>query len=178
MSEGAAIADSGVRVRQARKRLWCPSDEVHRYYTLAPGLGTMIGWKRIVVTVGAKMRKTHLSYAHGAPAELVAMGTNFHRDQMGLPVSTTQVLSSGLAGTMAANGSGLQMDSCESASRLGSTLPVCVPRRNTRCRGTVHHPCRFSACTEFQGSSAGARGPFAGRFYNFGFISLSQQIYW
>ncbi len=75
---------------------------------IALGLGTMIGWRRIVVTVGEKIGKTHLTYAQGASAELVAMGTIFAADSFGLPVSTTHVLSSGVAGTMAANGSGLQ----------------------------------------------------------------------
>ena len=76
---------------------------------IALGLGTMIGWKRIVVTVGEKIGKTHLTYAQGASAELVAMGTIGAADMFGLPVSTTHVLSSGVAGTMAANGSGVQM---------------------------------------------------------------------
>ncbi len=75
---------------------------------LALGLGTMVGWKRIVVTVGEKIGKTHLTYAQGASAELVAMVTIGAADMYGLPVSTTHVLSSGVAGTMAANGSGLQ----------------------------------------------------------------------
>ncbi|MBV9386706.1 MAG: inorganic phosphate transporter [Chroococcidiopsidaceae cyanobacterium CP_BM_ER_R8_30] len=76
----------------------------------ALGIGTMIGWKRIVVTVGEKIGKEHLSYGQGASAELVAMATIEAADQFGLPVSTTHVLSSGVAGTMAASGSGLQME--------------------------------------------------------------------
>jgi len=76
---------------------------------IALGLGTMIGWKRIVVTVGEKIGKTHLTYAQGAAAELVAAATIGAADGLGLPVSTTHVLSSGIAGTMAANGSGLQL---------------------------------------------------------------------
>ncbi len=76
---------------------------------LALGLGTMVGWKRIVITVGEKIGKTHLTYAQGAAAELVAMVTILGADRFGLPVSTTHVLSSGVAGTMTANGSGLQM---------------------------------------------------------------------
>ena len=76
---------------------------------LALGLGTMIGWKRIVVTVGEKIGKTHLTYAQGAAAEITAMITIGLADGYGLPVSTTHVLSSGVAGTMAANKSGLQM---------------------------------------------------------------------
>ncbi|MGE3805829.1 MAG: inorganic phosphate transporter, partial [Gemmataceae bacterium] len=75
---------------------------------LSLGLGTMVGWKRIVVTVGEKIGKTHLTYAQGACAELVAMSTIGAADFMGLPVSTTHVLSSGVAGTMAASKSGLQ----------------------------------------------------------------------
>jgi inorganic phosphate transporter, PiT family len=75
---------------------------------LALGLGTMVGWKRIVMTVGEKIGKTHLTYAQGASAEIVAMATIGLADGYGLPVSTTHVLSSGVAGAMAANGSGLQ----------------------------------------------------------------------
>jgi PiT family inorganic phosphate transporter len=75
---------------------------------LALGLGTMIGWKRIVVTVGEKIGKTHLTYAQGAAAEITAMATIGAADGLGLPVSTTHVLSSGVAGTMMANGTGVQ----------------------------------------------------------------------
>jgi len=75
---------------------------------LALGLGTMIGWKRIVVTVGEKIGKDHLTYAQGAAAEITAMATIGAEDGFGLPVSTTHVLSSGVAGTMSANHSGLQ----------------------------------------------------------------------
>jgi PiT family inorganic phosphate transporter len=75
---------------------------------LALGLGTMVGWKRIVVTVGEKIGKDRLTYAQGAAAAMVAMATIFAADTYGLPVSTTHVLSSGVAGTMTANGSGLR----------------------------------------------------------------------
>jgi PiT family inorganic phosphate transporter len=75
---------------------------------IALGLGTMVGWRRIVVTVGEKIGKTHLTYAQGACAEITAAATIAAADGFGLPVSTTHVLSSGIAGTMAANGSGLQ----------------------------------------------------------------------
>jgi inorganic phosphate transporter, PiT family len=75
---------------------------------LALGLGTMVGWKRIVVTVGEKIGKDHLTYAQGAAAEITAMATIGAADGLGLPVSTTHVLSSGVAGTMMANHSGLQ----------------------------------------------------------------------
>jgi len=75
---------------------------------LCLGIGTMIGWKRIVVTIGEKIGKSHLTYAQGASAKLVTMATIQGADMLGLPVSTTHILSSGVAGTMAANGSGLQ----------------------------------------------------------------------
>jgi PiT family inorganic phosphate transporter len=93
----------------------------------ALGFGTMIGWKRIVVTVGEKIGKAHLTYAQGASAELVAMTTIAAADMYGLPVSTTHVLSSGVAGTMAANKSGLQMDTLRNLLMAWVlTLPVCI----------------------------------------------------
>ena len=82
------------------------------------GLGT---------TVGEKIGKTHLSYAQGASAEIVAMGTIALADFGGLPVSTTHVLSSGVAGTMAANGSGLQFRTIRNiALAWVLTLPVAM----------------------------------------------------
>jgi PiT family inorganic phosphate transporter len=92
---------------------------------LALGLGTMVGWKRIVVTVGEKIGKEHLTYAQGACAELVAMATISAADSFGLPVSTTHVLSSGVAGTMAANKSGLQLSTIRNiAMAWVFTLPA------------------------------------------------------
>jgi inorganic phosphate transporter, PiT family len=94
---------------------------------IALGLGTMVGWKRIVVTVGEKIGKSHLTYAQGACAELVAAGTIGAADMFGLPVSTTHVLSSGVAGTMAANGSGLQMATIRNlAVAWVLTLPAAI----------------------------------------------------
>jgi len=94
---------------------------------VALGLGTMIGWRRIVVTVGEKIGKTHLSYAQGASAEVVAAATIGAADAFGLPVSTTHVLSSGVAGTMAANRSGVQAGTLRSLLLAWVlTLPVCV----------------------------------------------------
>ncbi|PZQ19027.1 MAG: anion permease [Ancylobacter novellus] len=94
---------------------------------IALGLGTMVGWKRIVVTVGEKIGKTHLTYAQGASAELVAMTTIGAADAFGLPVSTTHVLSSGVAGTMAANRSGLQVATIRNlAMAWVLTLPASV----------------------------------------------------
>jgi inorganic phosphate transporter, PiT family len=91
----------------------------------ALGIGTTVGWKRIVVTVGEKIGKTHLTYAQGASAELVAMSTIAASDILGLPVSTTHVLSSGVAGTMAANLSGLQARTIRNiALAWVLTLPV------------------------------------------------------
>ena len=70
----------------------------------------MVGWKRIVVTVGEKMGKDHLTYGQGAAAEITAAATIAAADYYGLPVSTTHVLSSGVAGTMMANRSGVQLE--------------------------------------------------------------------
>ncbi|MEG1038295.1 MAG: inorganic phosphate transporter [Pseudomonas sp.] len=106
-------ADTQANLKMFKHQL----DDATRYIPLwvkisvaiALGLGTMVGWRRIVVTVGEKIGKTHLTYAQGASAELVAMCTIGAADMYGLPVSTTHVLSSGVAGTMVANGSGLQM---------------------------------------------------------------------
>ncbi|MBV9264909.1 MAG: inorganic phosphate transporter [Acidobacteriaceae bacterium] len=93
----------------------------------ALGFGTMVGWKRIVVTVGERIGKEHLNYGQGASAEVIAMTTIGLADRFGLPVSTTHVLSSGIAGTMAANRSGLQAETLRNILLAWVlTLPVCV----------------------------------------------------
>jgi inorganic phosphate transporter, PiT family len=92
---------------------------------LALCLGTMVGWKRIVVTVGEKIGKEHLTYAQGASAGFVTMATIFAADKFGLPVSTTHILSSGVAGTMSANGSGLRLSTVRNiAAGWVFTLPA------------------------------------------------------
>ena len=94
---------------------------------MALGLGTMVGWKRIVVTVGEKIGKQHLTYGQGASAELIAMGMIGAADMYGLPVSTTHVLASGVAGTMVANGSGLQWSTVKSLlAAWVLTLPASI----------------------------------------------------
>ncbi len=94
---------------------------------IALGLGTMIGWKRIVVTVDEKIGKEHLTYAQGASAEIVAFGLIQAADGYGLPVSTTHVLSSGVAGTMAANKSGLQLSTVRNLALAWiTTLPAAI----------------------------------------------------
>ncbi len=120
--ETAALTDYKGKVDKATKFIptW-----VKVAVALALGMGTMVGWKRIVVTVGEKIGKEHLTYAQGACAELVAMATIFAADNFGLPVSTTHVLSSGVAGTMAANRSGLQMSTIRNiAAAWVFTLPA------------------------------------------------------
>ena len=115
---------------------------------LALGMGTMVGWKRIVVTVGEKIGKEHLTYAQGACAELVAMGTIFAADNFGLPVSTTHVLNSGVAGTMAANKSGLQLSTIRNiAAAWVFTLPVAALLSGC-CSGRSGR-----LCTEFLAAS-------------------------
>jgi len=94
---------------------------------LALGLGTMIGWERVVITVGEKIGQSHLTYAQGAAAEFVAATTIAAADLAGLPVSTTHVLSSAVAGTMTASGSGLQMGTVRNLALAWLlTMPVCV----------------------------------------------------
>jgi PiT family inorganic phosphate transporter len=120
--ENAALTNYKSKVDKATKFIppW-----VKVAVALALGLGTMVGWKRIVVTVGEKIGKQHLTYAQGACAELVAMATISAADNFGLPVSTTHVLSSGVAGTMAANRSGLQVSTLRNiAAAWVFTLPV------------------------------------------------------
>jgi len=120
--ENAALKNYKGKVDKATKFI---PDWVKVAVALALGLGTMVGWKRIVVTVGEKIGKEHLTYAQGASAELVAMATIFAADNFGLPVSTTHVLSSGVAGTMAANKSGLQWSTIKNiAMAWVFTLPA------------------------------------------------------
>jgi inorganic phosphate transporter, PiT family len=120
---------------------------------LALGLGTMVGWKRIVVTVGEKIGKNHLTYAQGAAAEITAMATIGAADGLGLPVSTTHVLSSGVAGTdtgkfvRAANGHG-----AEPAAGLGAdaarghdAVGVSVLRVSELVQGLITVRCKESA---------------------------------
>jgi PiT family inorganic phosphate transporter len=105
-TEAAALNNYRIKLDKATRFI---PDWVKVAVALALGLGTMVGWKRIVITVGEKIGKEHLSYAQGASAELVTMATIFAADQFGLPVSTTHILSSGVAGTMSASGSGLRL---------------------------------------------------------------------
>ena len=122
--ERAEVANYKKHVDQATKFIptW-----VKVAVAIALGLGTMVGWKRIVVTVGEKIGKTHLTYAQGASAEIVAMATIEMADRFGMPVSTTHVLSSGVAGTMAANGSGLQWGTVRNlALAWVLTLPAAI----------------------------------------------------
>ena len=92
---------------------------------LALGVGTTVGWRRVVVTIGEKIGKAHLTYAQGASAELVAASTILLASRFGLPVSTTHVLSSGIAGTMVAQKSGLNTSTVRNiALAWVLTLPV------------------------------------------------------
>ena len=94
---------------------------------MALGLGTMVGWKRIVITVGEKIGKDHLTYGQGTAAEITAAATIAVADYSGLPVSTSHVLSSGVVGTMMANRSGLQLETVRNiAIAWILTLPVSI----------------------------------------------------
>ncbi|HEY2860081.1 MAG TPA: anion permease [Terracidiphilus sp.] len=120
--EWAALDNYKTKVDKATKYIpgW-----VKVAVALALGLGTMVGWKRVVVTVGEKIGKHHLTYAQGAVAGIVAIGTIFGATAFGRPVSTTHILSSGIAGTMAANGSGLRFKTIRNiAAAWVFTLPA------------------------------------------------------
>ena len=120
--ENAALKNYKSKVDKATKFI---PDWVKVAVALALGLGTMVGWKRVVVTVGEKIGQDRLTYAEGAAAGLVAMGTIFAADNFGLPVSTTHILSSGVAGTMVANGSGLRLSTVRNiAAGWVFTLPA------------------------------------------------------
>ena len=99
---------------------------------IALGLGTMVGWKRIVVTVGEKIGKQHMTYGMGAAAELVAAVTILSADRFGLPVSTTHILSSGVAGASVASGQGLQARTIRNLALAWLlTLPVAMTLSGT-----------------------------------------------
>ena len=104
-SEAAAVKEFQTKLEAGTRfiPLW-----VKIVVAIALGLGTMIGWKRIVITVGERIGKQHMTYGMGATAELVAAATILSADRFGLPVSTTHILSSGVAGASVANGQGLQ----------------------------------------------------------------------
>ncbi|MDR3792683.1 MAG: inorganic phosphate transporter [Terracidiphilus sp.] len=121
-AESAAIKAYQTRLDKATKFI---PDWVKVAVALALGLGTMVGWKRIVITVGEKIGKESLTYAQGASAGIIAMGTIFAANTWSLPVSTTHILSSGVAGTMAANGSGIRFTTVRNiAAGWVLTLPA------------------------------------------------------
>jgi PiT family inorganic phosphate transporter len=120
--ENATLKNYKSRLDKATKFI---PDWVKVAVALALGLGTMVGWRRVVVTVGEKIGKEHMTYAEGLCAGLVTMGTIFGADTLGLPVSTTHVLSSGVAGSMAANGSGLRLTTVRNIAAVWMfTLPA------------------------------------------------------
>jgi len=100
--------------------------QVILFISLSLGLGTMIGWKRIVVTIGEKIGKSHLSYAQGASAEIVAASTITASTLLGLPVSTTHVLSSGIAGSMMAEG-GVQNLQSKTIKNIAIAWIITIP---------------------------------------------------
>jgi inorganic phosphate transporter, PiT family len=127
----ALQADDAAAIGNYRKQLDMATKFIPNWVkvavALALGLGTMVGWKRIVVTVGERIGKQHLTYAQGASAELVAMCTILAADRFGLPVSTTHVLTSGVAGTMAESGCGLQWSTIRSLIAAWLlTLPISI----------------------------------------------------
>ena len=119
-------------VGKARKEAFTPTFEYIPLWAivgtaLALGVGTTVGYKRIVVTVAEKIGKQHLTYAQGAAAEVMATITIFGAAKLGLPVSTTHVLNSAIAGTMVANKSGIQVATIKKILLAWvCTLPACI----------------------------------------------------
>ena len=108
---------------------------------LALGLGTTVGWRRIVVTVGERIGRTHLTYGMGASAELIAASTILLAERFGMPVSTTHILSSGVAGASAANGAGLQWPTVRAiALAWVLTLPAAMLLAGLLYAGLLHLP--------------------------------------
>jgi inorganic phosphate transporter, PiT family len=102
--DGAAVSSVSQEIKKLKSVYEFAPTWAILLISICLGLGTMVGWKRIVVTIGEKIGKTHLTYAQGASAEICAAATIGVSTGFGLPVSTTQVLSSGIAGTMVASG--------------------------------------------------------------------------
>lgn len=128
---GAVAGSDATTLRQLRAVLLPLTDYIPLWVKIAVavalGLGTMVGWKRIVVTIGEKIGRSHLTYAQGAAAELVTMSTIGVADVVGLPVSTTHILSSGIAGAMFANHSGLQAATLRNIVLAWVlTIPACM----------------------------------------------------
>jgi len=96
------------------------------FISVSLGLGTMVGWKRIVVTLGEKIGKSHLTYAQGATANLIAASTISASSFFGLPVSTTHVLSSGIAGTMV-SGNGMKNLQTKTLASIGIAWLITIP---------------------------------------------------
>jgi PiT family inorganic phosphate transporter len=123
-AESAAYKELQTQVKASTRYI---PDWVKIAVAFALGLGTMAGWRRIVITVGERIGKRHMTYAQGASAEFVAASAILTAQHFGLPVSTTHLVSSGVAGTMAANGSGLQWSTIGAiASAWLLTLPAVV----------------------------------------------------
>ncbi len=121
-TDKAAITTATDNLEKATRYI---PDWVKIAVALALGLGTMVGWKRIVITVGEKIGKTEMTYGMGASAELMAASTILLADRFGLPVSTTHILSSGVAGASVASGAALQASTIRNmALAWVTTLPA------------------------------------------------------
>jgi PiT family inorganic phosphate transporter len=121
---GKSLVKLQVQINKATKYV---PDWIKPTVALALASGTLIGWRRVVVTLGEKIGHDNLSYVQGAVSEMVTTATIFAGDYYGLPVSTTHVLSSGIAGTMVANNSGINTKTILSIVLAWIlTLPVCM----------------------------------------------------
>lgn len=108
----AASEADGKQARSTHNRLMKSVEYapwwVRTLSALCLGIGTMVGYRRIVTTLGERLGKQHLVAAQGASAELVAAGLIGFAGFSGYPVSTTHVVTGGIAGTMVASGAGVR----------------------------------------------------------------------
>jgi PiT family inorganic phosphate transporter len=122
----AWIKDFSLRVKHIRTYTEYSPWWVIFMISLALGLGTMIGWKRIVITIGEKIGKSHLTYVQGVTANMIAASTISFSSMLGLPVSTTHVLSSGVAGTMV-SGNGVKNLQSKTLIAIGIAWLITIP---------------------------------------------------
>ena len=105
-------SEDKVQINKLRKEITATTEFAPLWVILAValalGLGSMTGWRRVVRTVGEKIGKTGMTYSQGMSAQVTAATAIGIASMTGMPVSTTHVLSSAVAGTMVANKSGLQ----------------------------------------------------------------------
>ncbi|MEM5434378.1 inorganic phosphate transporter [Paraburkholderia diazotrophica] len=99
---------AGTLIRQINRPVEYAPYWVRLLSALCLGLGTMVGYRRVVRTLGERLGRQRMTPGQGASAELVGSALISTAGFTGLPVSTTHIVTSGITGTMAAGGQGVQ----------------------------------------------------------------------